>query len=117
MKVVGYVRVSSEEQSRERVSLGMQLDKIRAYCSQNDLDLVDVVSDAGISAKNINGRPGFRRVLDMIFKGDAEGLIVWKLDRAFRSTQDALSVSEKLNKKGKALVSIHLRVGVPGFMQ
>jgi DNA invertase Pin-like site-specific DNA recombinase len=106
MKVVGYVRVSSEEQSKEGVSLGMQAEKIETYCKLNDLELIEIVEDAGISAKNISGRPGFQRCLDMIFTGEAEGLVVWKLDRAFRSTQDALVTAESLTGKKKALISI-----------
>lgn len=106
MKAVGYRRVSSEEQSKEGVSLDMQAAKIRAYCELNDLDLVAIKEDAGISAKNITGRPGFQEALNMVYSGEADALVVWKLDRAFRSTQDALCVAEKLNKQGKALVSI-----------
>src|SRR5271169_2520984 len=101
---VGYIRVSTEEQSREGVSLDMQRSKIRAYCELNDLALVDVIEDAGISAKNITGRPGMQRALDMVFTGQADGLICWKLDRCFRSTADALLTSDKLNRLGKDLI-------------
>ncbi len=106
MRAVGYVRVSTEEQSREGVSLDMQIAKIRAYAELNDIDLLGIKEDAGISAKNITGRPGFQDALNMVYSGEADALVVWKLDRAFRSTQDALSVAEKLNKAGRALVSI-----------
>jgi site-specific DNA recombinase len=110
MKVIGYCRVSSEDQAREGVSLAMQADKIRAYCALNDLALVEIIEDAGLSAKSITGRPGFQRALSMVFSGEVDGLVVWKLDRAFRSTTDALSTAEKLNKKGRALISINERL-------
>lgn len=106
MKAIGYVRVSTEEQCREGVSLQMQVDKVKAYCSLNDMELVEIIEDAGISAKNITGRPGFQRALDAVYGGAADALVVYKLDRAFRSTKDALAVAEKLNKQGKALHSI-----------
>ncbi len=106
MRAIGYIRVSSDEQVREGVSLTMQVSKIKSYCDLNDLDLMDIREDAGISAKNISGRPGFQEALNMVYSGEADALVVWKLDRAFRSTQDALSVAEKLNKAGRALVSI-----------
>lgn len=105
-KVVGYCRVSTEEQSREGLSLELQRHKIEAYCELNDLELVRVEEDRGISAKNITGRPGFQRALEAVYAGDADGLVCWKLDRAFRSTTDALTVAERLNKAGKALHSI-----------
>jgi site-specific DNA recombinase len=104
---IGYIRVSTEEQSKEGVSLEMQAAKIRAYAELNDLNLIDVVADAGISAKDIKGRPGFQEALEMVYSGKADALVVWKLDRAFRSTQDALTVAGNLNKKGRALISIN----------
>ncbi len=106
MRAIGYARVSTDEQSRDGVSLEMQVSKIKAYCELNDLELVGIREDAGISAKNIKGRPRFQKALEMVYSGKAEALVVWKLDRAFRSTQDALSVAERLNKQGKALMSI-----------
>ena len=105
-RVIGYIRVSTEDQVKEGVSLDMQVEKIKAYCLLNELELVDIRSDDGISAKDITGRPGFQDVLASVMSGQADGLVVWKLDRAFRSTTDALSVAERLNKKGKSLHSI-----------
>lgn len=106
MNAVGYIRVSSEEQSREGCSLAMQREKIRAYCSLNDQNLIQICEDAGLSAKNISGRPGFQNALQTLYSGKASTLVVWKLDRAFRSTQDALKVTEDLNRIGRSLVSI-----------
>jgi len=60
MKAVGYVRVSTEDQAREGVSLEAQRAKITAYCQVKDLELVEVVEDAGISAKDLR-RPGVQK--------------------------------------------------------
>jgi len=49
-KVAGYVRVSSEEQSREGISLDAQRARIVAYCAMRGLDLVELVEDPGVSA-------------------------------------------------------------------
>ena len=43
MKAIGYIRVSTEEQSREGISLDMQATKIRAYCELNDLELTEII--------------------------------------------------------------------------
>ena len=106
LRVVGYVRVSSLDQAFEGISLGMQIEKIKAYAALNEMLLVDIKQDAAISAKNIHGRPGFQDALSMVMGRHADALLVWKLDRAFRSTKDALSIAEKLNKRGKGLHSI-----------
>ena len=58
MRVVGYIRVSSEEQVKEGVSLEMQADKIRAYCSLNDLELMGVIEDRGIRPRIYPAVPG-----------------------------------------------------------
>ena len=106
MKLIGYIRVSTEEQSREGVSMAVQTEKIRQYSQLQDHELVAIIQDAGLSAKNIKGRPRFQAALGRILAGESDGLVVWKLDRAFRSTRDALDVAESLNKNGKALISI-----------
>jgi DNA invertase Pin-like site-specific DNA recombinase len=113
MRAIGYIRVSTEEQSREGCSLSMQTEKIQAYCQLNDMELIEVIEDAGISAKSIAARPGFQAALDIVFSGQADALVVFKLDRAFRSTQDALQTAERMNGKGKALICPYPRSSTP----
>jgi len=84
----------------------MQEAKIRAYAELNDLELVETMRDAGISGKSIKGRSGFQRALGMVLSGRVDALIVYKLDRAFRSARDTLEIAEVLNRKEKALHSI-----------
>jgi len=104
-RVVGYVRVSTEEQSRGGVSLTMQAEKLTAYCQLHDIELTGIVEESQ-SAKSIGSRPGFMSALEQVYSGKADGLLIWKLDRAFRSTQDALATAERLNKRGRALISV-----------
>ena len=85
--VVGYVRVSTEQQAGEGVSLDAQRTKIRAYAVAMDLELVDVCEDAGLSAKSL-ARPGLASALAMLEGGKASGLVVVKLDRLTRSVRD-----------------------------
>lgn len=83
--VVGYVRVSTEEQAAEGVSLDAQEAALRAYSAMRGLTLVEVVIDAGVSAgKPLSSREGGRRVLDLVKRGKVGAVIAWKLDRLFR---------------------------------
>jgi len=91
IKAVAYCRVSTEEQAKEGISLDNQQDKVRAYATVKDLDLVDIVIDAGVSAKDLK-REGLQRVLSMLQSKEAEALIVFKLDRMTRSTKDLLTL-------------------------
>lgn len=104
-KAVGYIRVSTEEQARGGVSLENQRRKIEAYADLNDLELVEIVADEGRSAKDLN-RPGVQRVLEMARCRAVDAIIVYKLDRMFRSTTDALQTAKMLDARGIALHSI-----------
>ena len=53
MKCIGYVRVSTEEQSREGVSIEAQIAKLKAYAALYEIELVDIIVDAGYSAKSL----------------------------------------------------------------
>lgn len=87
IKAIGYVRVSTEEQANDGVSLGAQRAKITAYADLYEIDLVAIIEDAGQSAKTLN-RPGLQEALELLNKGQAEGLLIAKLDRLSRSVVD-----------------------------
>jgi site-specific DNA recombinase len=109
MKAVGYIRVSTEDQAREGVSLDNQEAKIKAYASLNDLDLVEVIRDEGASGKNLD-RAGMTRLLDMVEKSSVDAVIVYKLDRLSRKTIDTLNLIEKIEGQGIAFHSISEKV-------
>ena len=59
-KVAGiYIRVSTEDQVREGFSLGEQEEKLKQLCKYKDYKVYKIYKDAGISAKNMSGRPAF----------------------------------------------------------
>jgi len=87
MKVIGYIRVSTEEQATDGVSLATQREKLNGYAKLYDLELVEIIEDAGESGKTLN-RPGLQRALAMIRRGQAGGLLIAKLDRLSRSVVD-----------------------------
>jgi DNA invertase Pin-like site-specific DNA recombinase len=106
MKAIGYIRVSTEEQAKHGVSLDMQRSKIAAYADLEDMNLVDIIADEGISGCNIKGRPGIQRALAMVKSGQVKAVIVYKLDRLARNTIEALQVAKLMDRNGVALHSI-----------
>lgn len=83
---IGYARCSTEEQN-----LDLQLDALHAAeCDQ-------IFEDMGISAVAKN-RPGFDAAIAALSDGDS--LVIWKLDRAFRSTVDAILTLDALRERG-----------------
>ncbi len=86
-RAVAYIRVSTDKQADEGVSLAAQREKLRAYASLYDLEIVAYVEDAGASAKTLD-REGLQRALAMLDAGEADALLVAKLDRLTRSVRD-----------------------------
>lgn len=86
-RVIGYVRVSTLHQADGGVSLEAQQRKLELYAELHDLELLRVEVDAGASAKTLK-RPALQRALAALRAGEAEGLLVAKLDRLTRSVCD-----------------------------
>ena len=100
-KTIAYLRVSTDKQADKGVSLEAQQDKAKAYAGLYDLDLVEVIVDAGESAKSLD-RPGLQRALAMLKTGQADALLVVKLDRLTRSVVDLGKLIETYFAPGKA---------------
>src|SRR5256885_12778554 len=107
MRVIGYIRVSTDEQATNGVSLAAQEQKVRAYCALYDLELVELIHDPGASAKTLD-REGLSRALAALDRGEVDGLVVAKLDRLTRSVVDmATLVNEYFGERaGKSLFSV-----------
>jgi site-specific DNA recombinase len=70
----------------------------------NGAELLDVVADEGLSAKNAN-RPGLARAIQLA-KQHKAALVVYSLSRLSRSTRDTLELVSGLEKAGAELVSL-----------
>lgn len=107
MKVILYARVSTAEQANDGISLEAQTSKMEAYASLYDLEVVEVIVDAGESAKTLK-RLGLQRALQLLRKGAAEGLVITKLDRLTRNVGDWQRLIDNYfgEKPGKQLFSV-----------
>jgi DNA invertase Pin-like site-specific DNA recombinase len=102
--VIGYVRVSTEEQSREGVSLAAQGARIQAYTAMRSLPLSEIIEDAGVSASRpLRSRAGGARLLELVRQRRVSGVIAFKLDRLFRNCVDCLTNAEAWDRTGVAL--------------
>lgn len=99
-RVIGYIRVSTEEQKDHGISIDAQIEKIRAYCSINNLELSQIINDAGKSAKDLK-REGVQEIIKMSKNKEMDHLIVVKIDRLTRSTKDLLYLIEDIFTENK----------------
>ena len=109
MVVVGYVRVSTEGQVADGVSLDAQREKIEAWAMLHDETEVVIYQDAEISGASMDQRPGLQDALREACRRRA-ALVVYSLSRLARSTRDTLSISDRLAKSGAELVSLSERI-------
>jgi DNA invertase Pin-like site-specific DNA recombinase len=112
---VGYVRVSTEEQAREGISLDNQRAKITAYCALNELELVEIIEDAGKSGKDLN-REGMQALMESIRTRSVDSIVVYKLDRLSRRVRDTLQLMELIEKQRIAFHSITEKIDTKSAM-
>lgn len=100
-------RLATEEQAGSGLGLDAQRAAIQAECDRRGWTLVDIIEDAGVSAKTMS-RPGMVRALEALARGDAGGMILAKLDRATRSTIDAANLLALSERERWKLVALDL---------
>lgn len=110
MKAIIYIRVSTIGQAMEGVSLEAQKAKAKAWAEANGYEVGGIYSDAGISGKRAANRPGLQDALREVCAERGNVLIVYSLSRLARSTKDAISIAERIEKAGADLVSLTERI-------
>src|SRR5262245_58235368 len=106
---LGYTRVSTSEQGDSRLGLDAQEQAIRAECDRRGWTLQGVRTDVA-SGKSTKSRPNLELALTALDKGDADVLVVAKLDRLARSVLDFAHVMERAQKRGWAVVALDANV-------
>jgi len=96
---IGYMRVSTKSQSTDRQAAGL-----RNHCDELCFEYVSAVAKS---------RPVFEEVISNLRAGDT--FVVWDLDRAFRSTVDAILTAEKLRSRNIRfkIISMHVDTATP----
>lgn len=98
-----YVRVSTNKQDN---SLSAQVDRLKAYCTYNNIDIISIIEDSDVSGgMPIGNRPGGAKIVELIACKEIDCIVGTKIDRLFRSTLDALSTVEIWEKRK---ISLHL---------
>jgi DNA invertase Pin-like site-specific DNA recombinase len=108
-RFLGYLRVSTDEQADSGAGLAAQQEQLRRAFEYEGWELVEEIRDEGASGKDLD-RPGLRRALELINAGEADGLVVAKLDRLTRSVVDFGDLLEWFDLAGAAFVALDLRL-------
>lgn len=110
-RLVAYLRVSSKGQL-DNYSLGQQLEAIREYCKFKKHELLEVYQD--VESGKSETRKGFNQALEHVFNGDADGIIVWSLDRFARKALRGWQIIQDLEDADKHLVVVNRDIDTTG---
>ena len=108
-QAIGYVRVSTDGQAEDGVSLEAQQERIQAWCLVNGYQLADLYVDAGLSGKRADNRPALNKALEDVCKRGGV-LVVYSLARLARSTKDTLAIADRLERAGCDLASLSEKI-------
>lgn len=95
-----YARVSTQDQSCE-----IQIDELRQYVNARGWSEPVLYEDRGLTGTNGN-RPQLKRLLADCRARRIDILVVWKLDRFFRSLKDMVTTLAELNELGIEFISL-----------
>lgn len=109
VRVLAYVRVSTDEQADSGAGLAAQRSAILAEATRRGWTEVHFIEDAGFSGKSLK-RPGIIAALDALKRHKADTLVVAKLDRLSRSMLDFAGLMDRSTKEGWSLVALDLGV-------
>ncbi len=104
IKVALYARVSTEEQT-ENFSLGSQTELLNKHSKENGYKIYSTYIDGGYSGASYE-RPEFQRLLADARQSRFDIVLVYRLDRFFRSNKDLLNVVDEMSSYGVDLKSI-----------
>jgi DNA invertase Pin-like site-specific DNA recombinase len=106
MRAILYVRVSTDKQAKNGLSLEAQDAKLKAMATVRGDEVVDIVVDEESAKTGSLKRDGVQRLLKMVKAGEVDAVIVCKLDRLTRSLRDLSDLLEVFDKHNVALVSV-----------
>jgi len=104
-----YLRVSTEEQAREGVSLDAQEARVLADAAAHGLDVNVTYRDSGVSGSvPLGERPQGAELLAALDRGEVQHVLAFKLDRLFRDLVDCLRTVRQWDDAGTAMHLVDL---------
>jgi len=98
-----YCRKSSEAEDRQILSIDSQVNELRRHASHKGIQIVAILTEAK-SAK-APGRPVFNSLMERLYRGEADGILCWKLDRLARNPVDGGAIIWAMKEHGVKIVT------------
>src|SRR3989344_3428546 len=92
-----YARKSSEGEDRQVQSIDDQINRLKQFAKDVNLDIKKIYTEAK-SAKKPNNRPLFDEMIQKIEDGEADGILCWQINRLSRNPIDSGKLSWLLQR-------------------
>lgn len=95
----GYIRVSTHDQ--EEISPDSQEHLLRDYAAKNNIVILKIFTDLGISGRKADKRPGFQEMIGLAKGPDhpVDCILVWKFSRFARNQEESIVYKSLLKKQ------------------
>jgi len=94
---IGYIRVSTGRQVKEGLSLDQQTQKIKDYCTINNIFLTAIYNDEGVSGKSTK-RAGYRKLIAAVENSETDVVICYSMSRLCRNFRDYIKTTDFFKK-------------------
>ena len=105
-----YIRVSTEEQAKQGISLKAQEEALQNYAKALGYEILKIYRDEGKSAKDIKGRPEMTQLLQDAEVKKFQAIFIYKLDRFSRSLRDLIETIAKLKEWNIDFISMQDKI-------
>lgn len=104
MKIIGYIRVSTDQQAESGFGLEAQKKAIEDYASKRGKSITQCYSDEGLGGStSLDKRPGILNAIQALAKGDI--LAIVKRDRLGRDPFIVAMIESAVARKGAHIIS------------
>jgi DNA invertase Pin-like site-specific DNA recombinase len=98
-----YCRKSSEAEDRQILSIDSQISELKRHAIKKGVKIAAVLTEAK-SAK-APGRPVFNSMMERLYRGEADGVLCWKLDRLARNPVDGGAIIWAMKEYGVKIIT------------
>ncbi|MFA6554123.1 MAG: recombinase family protein [Candidatus Paceibacterota bacterium] len=98
-----YCRKSTEAEDRQILSIDSQINELKQHAIKKGIKIVAVLTEAK-SAK-APGRPVFNSLMERLYRGEADGILCWKLDRLARNPVDGGAIIWAMKEHGVKIIT------------
>ena len=106
LKAIIYTRVSTDKQADEGTGLEVQESACLRKAQELNAEVVDIISDEGVSGAFYVSRPGIQKALALLETKQADTLITMKLDRSGRDADVLAVIRKRVQNAGAQIVFV-----------